>query len=199
MKKGLILLSLALLSTTSIFAQRPTMSAKVAAAQSPVTIETSSRVRGNLEFQKRIQRLPKGLRVTLKLTSVENMVVQETSPADMFMFRVYETTLLPQTNDPNSFNFQTCRLNEVFGFQVVGAPRLTTETNGAMTFNFSLTGLREGVSYGVDVFPVNNRVAAAPYYQLNKTGVTSSVFCNSLSAVSGGAITVYISSSVPPR
>jgi hypothetical protein len=137
--------------------------------------------------------------VNVKLTSLDNMVIQETSPADMFVFRVYETTLLPQTNDPNSFNFQTCRLTEVFGFQVVGQSSFNMTGNGEKTFNFSLTGLREGVSYGVDVFPMNNRVAAAPYYELQKSGVTSSVFCNSLSAVGGTPIAVQFYPNVPPR
>jgi hypothetical protein len=202
MKKELILLSLAFLSATNIFAQRTRMSAK-ATIKPKVTVLANpeselTRVSDGAKFQT-IQRLPKGLRVNVKLTSVANLVVQETAPADMFTFRVYETTLLPQTNDPNSFNFQTCRLNEVFGFQVVGTPRLTTSANGDLVFNFSLTGLREGVSYGVDVFPVNNRVAAAPAYQLNKSGMTSSIYCNSLSAVGGSPIVVQFAPSLPPR
>jgi hypothetical protein len=198
MKKGFIFLSLALLGATNTFAQHTLRSAR---ATTPANAALSAKAsNSDLLVAPSIRTsLPKGLRVDIKIISVENMVVQETNPADMFTFRVYETTLLPQTNNSNSFNFQTCSLTEVFGFQVVGKPRLTVGLNGELTYNFSLTGLREGVSYGVDVFPVNNRVAAAPSYGLNKMGVTSSSVCNSLSAVSGSAIVVQFSPLVPPK
>jgi hypothetical protein len=107
MKKGLILWSLTLLSLTTLFAQ----------PKSPAARATST----NIDMRKNIPRiyltpLPKGLRVDVKITSVQNMVVQETSePADMVAFRVYEIEILP--SEPNGLIAH--KRTEVFGLSLI--------------------------------------------------------------------------------
>jgi hypothetical protein len=186
MKKGLILWSLALLSVTTLFAQ----------PKSPAARATST----NIDMRKNIPRiyltpLPKGLRVDVKITSVQNMVVQETSdPADMVAFRVYEIQVLP--NEPNRLIAH--KRTEVFGFQVVSRPSRKDDATGNLSYDFSLTGLREGVSYGVDVFPVNNRITATSNYGLGKSGISDELYYYP-STVRGKPILVTFYPFAPPH
>jgi hypothetical protein len=50
------------------------------------------------------------------------------------------------------------------------------DATGNLSYDFSLTGLREGVSYGVDVFPVNNRITATSNYVLGKSGISDGTY-----------------------
>ncbi|MBL7818241.1 MAG: hypothetical protein JNL70_24735 [Saprospiraceae bacterium] len=141
-------------------------------------------------------RLPSasGLKVEIKTSS--SVTVQELpNPADMFYFKVFE--VYPGTPNSNSLAC-TSRLVEVGGFQVNAQINLTQLIGGGKSYSFILTGLKAGQQYGVDVFPVNNRLSAPQYLTLIKMGYTSGGFCNP-SVVNGSPIRIQFQAVAPPK
>lgn len=136
-----------------------------------------------------------GLKLEIRIS--KSVIVKETAdPADMFFFKVFEVRD-GASSSPSAFACNS-QLTEITGFQVNSKVNLYKLSNGDIAYNFVIPGLKTGQKYGIDVFPVNNRLSAPNGLTLSKSGYTSNGYCNP-SVIDGAAIRINFGTFSPPK